>query len=168
MEQDHDFIDAGLSDEGRIQAFERQDLLNQMKLHEFVFISPHKRTVQTACICLATHPQAQSLTLKLVPQAKEVVIASAELPVPLSELRIHNDLLTEQYGVRFDYSLFETFTDPEHWWLELLTNQETKNLLYSLIEKHAATKSPYLSAVLECAEKNGGLVEPDIDLFHRA
>jgi broad specificity phosphatase PhoE len=23
MEQDHDFIDAGLSDEGRIQAFER-------------------------------------------------------------------------------------------------------------------------------------------------
>jgi hypothetical protein len=86
--------------------------------------------------------------LKLVPQAKEVVIASAELPIPLSELREHNRLLSEQYGVQFDYSMFEALKDPENWWLELLTNQETKTTLHSLISKHSGAKNPSFSAVM--------------------
>ena len=109
------------------------------------------------------------MTLKLLPHAKEVVIASAELPVKLCELRECTKALSEQYGVKFDYSAFESFKDPENWWMELLTNEATKETLNALIEKHQHKENPHFHAVLECAETSShGLVEPDKDLFDRS
>jgi broad specificity phosphatase PhoE len=79
-----------LSENGIQQAQETKKLLNQIKLHNFIFVSPHRRTILTAVHSLATHPQKGEFVLKLFPWAKEVMISACELPVPLSALRIFN------------------------------------------------------------------------------
>lgn len=104
-----------------------------------------------------------------MPHAKEVVIASAELPVKLEQLKEFTKELSAKYDVNFDYSSFESFTDPENWWFELLTNESTKESLVALIDKHKHTENPHFHAVIEFAETSAhGLVEPDKDLFDRA
>jgi len=68
-----------------------------------------------------------------VPHAKEVVIGSAELPIKLSELKEHTQELSKLFGVSFDFSAFDVFRDQENWWMELLTNDKTRDLLSGLV-----------------------------------
>ena len=104
-----------------------------------------------------------------MPQAKEVVVGSAELPVKLSELKEFTQELSKQYGITFDFSAFETFSDKENWMLELLTNEKTRTLLSDLVVSHQnnGEEKPFLEAVVECARIQG-VIEPDKDLYARS
>lgn len=57
MENDIQLLDARLSDEGVNQCHRVSDLLNQVKLHHIVWVSPMRRAIETACLSLASHPQ---------------------------------------------------------------------------------------------------------------
>ena len=64
-------MDSRLTDSGIKMA---EDGLNQIvneKLHPIVFVSPLRRTVETACNMLKHHPLKNDLTLLLCPIAKE-------------------------------------------------------------------------------------------------
>jgi hypothetical protein len=49
-------------------------------------VSPHRRTLQTACYVLQNHPQRENITLTLLPLAKEVMNNSNDLPIEYNEL----------------------------------------------------------------------------------
>ena len=103
----------------------------------------------------------------LVPFAKEVICSAIELPITLSKLKEHNQKLFMEFGVTFDYSYLEQFDDPENWWLEIMTNDQTKLRLTELIQKNIEAENPHFAAVSEYY-KTYGNPEPDLDLFNRS
>jgi phosphohistidine phosphatase SixA len=58
-----------------------------------VFVSPHRRTIETAVLMLSSHPQKSQITLILLPLAKENLHTSSDLPVPFAELLAFTDSL---------------------------------------------------------------------------
>jgi hypothetical protein len=72
--------------------------------------------------------------------------------VRLSLLKEHIYELSARFGMSFDYSMIDELNDPEHWWLELLTNESTKSLLAQSVEDHKEDHNPHFKAVLKCAE----------------
>ena len=47
------------------------DQIIEAKIHPKIFVSPFRRTIQTACIMLENHPDKDKLTLIVEPTFKE-------------------------------------------------------------------------------------------------
>ena len=81
-------LDAELSDLGVEQASLLQSLMNTFTFPmNKVYCSPLRRTIQTLCNALASHPQKKDLTIILVPLAKEVFYEYGNVPLRISELK---------------------------------------------------------------------------------
>ena len=63
-----EFVDAPLSDHGVSQAL---NIVLPEVISKTVWVSPFRRALQTACLCLSKHPMRGEVTLRLHPGIKE-------------------------------------------------------------------------------------------------
>ena len=152
--------DALLSPKGMTQTECQSARLNGIKLHPTVLVSPLRRTIQTACLLLKSHPQRPDLILKLVPEAIEVRNESVcSQPIPKNELF---KFLETQTGFEFDTRLVEN----ETWQFRILENAQKRQTLLDM----AATdgiEAAQKYIVTHSNEKERSCFEPDGDLYLR-
>ena len=123
------FIDDVLTDEGKEMAANTLPSIQDLTLHGKVFVSPFRRTIQTACHLLKNHPSKASLTLVLQPSAaehfgfKNVILLHAEA------LKRFCAEMTEQFGLAFDTTFLDSYQDQRLWFLELITEPEVRSQL---------------------------------------
>jgi hypothetical protein len=105
-----------------------------------VFVSPHRRTIETAVHILSSHPKKSEITFILLPLAKENLHTSSDLPVPFAELQAFTASLHSQHGFTFDFSLFAPFSDqPDSWHFQIVTNEAKKKHLMQEVRKGVKT-----------------------------
>ena len=101
-------LDTHLTDEGVQQARLVQPLLNEFRFPEnIVYCSPRRRTMETLCNALDSHPQKSSLKIVLLPLAAEFVFSYENIPPPMSQLKQEfEEKVIEGFGFKsIDYSL---------------------------------------------------------------
>ena len=161
-----------------------------------VFVSPHRRTIQTALNILKSHPQLENgITFILFPMAKEVMNNSNDLPLSRAEL---DKFLDEQRqanpSIDFDTSLLdrvvkecpypdqdlssdEVFSDdkilgnPDLWFLHIQSSMQLKKELFSIIsQKFTETGSQSMEIVYDVVMdkfKKGKGVEGNLGCYNR-
>ena len=87
--------------------------------NDVVYCSPMRRTIETLCNVLATHPQKSRLTVRLVPWAKEVLFGYGNVPVLLGDLKAEmTEKVVRQFGFKdIDFSALE---DDNLWYIRSL------------------------------------------------
>lgn len=84
----HQLLDAHLTELGIEQARAVQPLVNEFRFPENkVYCSPRRRTMETLCHALDTHPSKAELEIVLLPLSLEFLFSYENVSVPLSELR---------------------------------------------------------------------------------
>ena len=79
--------DCHLTDKGIEQARLLQSVANILKFaDDVVYVSPHRRTIETLCYMLETYPDRGNLTVKLLPLAKEVLSSYGNVPIKVAQL----------------------------------------------------------------------------------
>ena len=68
-----------------------------------MYVSPHRRTIETLCNMLANYPERHELTVVLLPFAKEVMIHYGNIPVDISSLKKE----CEVYQKKFSFKAFD-------------------------------------------------------------
>ena len=81
-----ELIDTRLTELGRNQCIQQQPLLNKFDLNTVVLCSPMRRTIETACCLLASHPKKEQLVIRLVPELKESLLSADTTVVTAVEL----------------------------------------------------------------------------------
>ena len=77
--------DCHLTDKGIEQARLLQSVANILKFaDDVVYVSPHRRTIETLCYMLETYPDRGNLTVKLLPLAKEVLSSYGNVPIKVA------------------------------------------------------------------------------------
>jgi hypothetical protein len=102
LQKSASFIDSDLTEVGLKEAADQQVLVNQFDLHQVVLVSPHKRTIRTACGLLATHPQKDQLVLRLTPMLKEATRSSQSCVCGPEELKEFCDKVTLETGIKIE------------------------------------------------------------------
>lgn len=98
-----------------------------LKLHAKVFVSPFRRTIQSACHLLKNHPAKQSLTLVLdVGPAEHISSKNVTLLHADALKRLCNELSNE-HGIAIDTTFLDSFSDPRWWFLELIPDLEVRH-----------------------------------------
>ena len=79
-------LDCHLSELGVKQARLLQPIINQFEFPEDkVYTSPLRRTMETLCNMLDSHPQKSRLTIVLIPTATEVLSLYGNIPITLEQ-----------------------------------------------------------------------------------
>ncbi|TNV81614.1 hypothetical protein FGO68_gene2110 [Halteria grandinella] len=160
--------DACLHDKGIEQAKAQQILLNNFKLRK-VFVSPLRRTIQTAALILSRHPMKKDITLILVPLARENLHTSADLSVSYEELKAFTLQITEQFGLKFDFSLLQQYSASgqslDTWCYLTMANKKKQNFILQNINQG---KNPFafgIHYIRELSEQN--IIEDNNDTYAR-
>ena len=103
-----------------------------LKLHAKIFVSPFRRTIQSACHLLKNHPAKQFLTLVLdVGLAEHLSYKNVTMLHADALKRLCNDLSNE-HSITIDTSFLDSFNDPRWWFLELIPDQEVRDQLQEI------------------------------------
>ena len=98
-----------------------------LDLHAKVFVSPFRRTIQSACYLLKNHPAKQSLVLVLdIGPAEHFSYKNVTMLNSDALQKLCNELSNE-HGLSIDTSFPDSFDDPRWWFLELIPDQEVRD-----------------------------------------
>lgn len=100
--------------------------LSQLKLHRKVFVSPFRRTIQSACHLLKDHPDKENMTLYLTVGPLEHLGFKNTLLLHGVALKKFCNEMSERFGVSIDCSFLGDYTDQKWWFLEMIPNAETR------------------------------------------
>ena len=105
--------DPKLSKTGHYQWKEVRPLVNTLKIHT-IFVSPMRRTLETAYHTYKTHPDFERIRFVLLPTVRESLNTSSDFPSDVDEL------ITEFREVlpNLDTSLMEDYDDRKHYFIE--------------------------------------------------
>ena len=107
---------------------------------------------------LETHPQRESLVLRLDPNLKEVL---NNIPCSSVELMKFVEKTSKEFGIKIDVTTHESLQHDD-WSVKLLTNEDKKKELYARME----TGKSLFDAVIEDLKEHG-TSETDADMFDR-
>ena len=132
-----------------------------------VFVSPHRRTIETAVHMLSSHPQKSQITFILLPLAKESLHTSSDLPVPFAELQAFTASIHSLHGFSFDFSLFAPFSAQlDSWHFQIVANEGKKSHLMKEVSKGVKTPTQVgIDYILKASPNH--LIEDDIDTYAR-
>ena len=113
-------FDCHLAEQGVSQARLLQPLANQFEFpNNVVYSSPLRRTVETLCNALDSHPQKGELTIVLLPLAREVLSSFGNVPLLVHDLKRE----LAEYAVRekgFKAVNFDHLLDDNLWYLRAI------------------------------------------------
>ena len=136
-----EYIDAKLSEKGCTQCAARFSEIAGAKLHGRVFVSPFRRTLQTACELLKDHPEKERLTLIVDAGAMEHLGCKNAMLLHPAALSKFCSELTRQYGLKIDCSSFlQDFEDKEWWFFEMVPDLELRAEIFKIVH---ASKTTY-------------------------
>lgn len=151
------FIDDQLSAAGHEMCAKAYESIQDLKLHGNVFVSPFRRTIQSACNLLKNHPNKAELTLVLKPGAAEHLGFKNVFLLHADALKRYCARMTEQYGLTIDTTFVDQYQDPKLWFLELITDEAVKSQLQQIARSHqrpAAGEDDYDLAVYEAMKEH--------------
>jgi Histidine phosphatase superfamily (branch 1) len=122
------YVDACLSQLGEAQCLQ---LKLPSQIYHVVYVSPLRRTVQTACLALQKHPSKASLVIKLEPRLKEFMSYQNTLLVSKSALLSFCADMSAQYSLCIDSSFLEPF--GEYWFWESHPSKDKAAELLSIV-----------------------------------
>ena len=102
------FIDDVLTEEGTEMCANALPSIQDLTLHGKVFVSPFRRTIQSACHLLKNHPNKSNLTLILSPGATEHFGFKNVLMQHAEALKRFCANMSEQFGLAFDTTFLDT------------------------------------------------------------
>ncbi|CAI2377065.1 unnamed protein product [Moneuplotes crassus] len=120
---DPKFRDPKLSETGHHQCREARPLVNGLKIHT-VFVSPMRRTLETAYLVYHTHPDFKNIRFVILPVIRESLNTSSDIPSDI-------DFIVEEFRElipQLDDSLLEAYCDRKHYFIEDLQD-EVKNVI---------------------------------------
>ena len=113
--------------------------LAEAKLHSRVFVSPFRRTLQTACELLKDHPEKDRLTLVIDVGAMEHLGCKNAMLLHPAALKKFCGELTSQYGLNIDCTSFlQTFEDKEWWFFEMIPDLELRAEIFKIVQAVAS------------------------------
>ena len=119
-------LDAPLTKKGELQAKEKQKEINEIFNLRYIFVSPLRRALQTIYILLEEHPNKRNIRVIVHPQMGEKVNVNHDIPQDLGIIR-------EEYSnikdIRFDFSLFDVYKDPNLYYIYELNDPPREELL---------------------------------------
>jgi len=119
-------FDGPLHHYGVLQAKLAQKSINAIEF-DAVFVSPMRRAMETSYYMFETHPDRANIKFIVCPLLREFIGSANDIPFgTLAQLK---ELYTNKGGVTYDFSLFQQYEDPEHWFFEVISNKEKKKLL---------------------------------------
>ena len=74
------YVDTLLTEEGEQQCLKNAETVNQMRDVEIVYISPLRRTLQTAHLLFGTHPDRERIRFVVDPNLRENLCCVGDLP----------------------------------------------------------------------------------------
>lgn len=157
-----DYLDTPLSEKGNEQTVTAQSQVNGVKLYKKVYVSPMRRTLQTAVQLLDKHPQKSELTLVLVPILKEGLVSTDTLPMKFEELI----KFLENTGFKYDASLLENYKDKETYPFEIITDYKLKTELLTSYTNECG-KDP-IKTLCTWIQKTQKMPENDLFIYNRA
>ncbi|EWS72485.1 histidine phosphatase family (branch protein 1) (macronuclear) [Tetrahymena thermophila SB210] len=120
-------IDTPLHPIGIEQAKNSQKYVNDLDVHT-VFISPLFRTLQTADLLFANHPQKHLIKYIVLPELSEGLCFSCSFaPLAFSDIR------KNQFN-NFDFSLGQKFSQKPAWQIEQIACQDTMSRMQEKIK----------------------------------
>ncbi|CDW81112.1 UNKNOWN [Stylonychia lemnae] len=123
VQSDRKLIDSSLSERGRLQSKELQNVVNQFKFHT-VFVSPLKRAIETAYWMFKGHKDFDQIKFVIFPLLMEKLHVSADLPNPMALKQIQ-----KLHSQKFKLGILpqdENKQDNPNWYVELL-NQDLQS-----------------------------------------
>lgn len=105
--------DPRLSETGHHQWREARALVNPLKIHT-VFVSPMRRTLETAYLVYHTHPDFENIRFIVLPAIRESLNTSSDIPSDIDQIIEEFRELIPQ----LDDSLLEEYKDRKHYFIE--------------------------------------------------
>ena len=133
------YIDCELCDEGVDQCAEMAPTLAKIRDIKTVFISPMRRTLQTASLLFAQHPQREAMRFIVKPLLRENLCCSCDIP--------HHDFdeVLPKYEAMFPNLDVTTYmTERKHWHLRDLESELRDNCL-----THPSSSAFFLKRIAE-------------------
>ena len=81
-------------------------------LHDQIFCSPYRRTIETAIHIIKSHPRKHEFTVVLCPEARERVSFQNAFLIRGSRLRTYCEEMQEKHGIRIDASFLDKYASP--------------------------------------------------------
>jgi len=116
-----ELLDARLTEKGIQECTNEQPFLNHQNLHPTILCSPLRRTIETACHMLRSHPKKAEMTLRLTPHLKETTCSADTCPVGAEELADFCGEMTRESGIRIEYGCDSLKRDD--WCCDILTDK---------------------------------------------
>lgn len=133
-----DMIGCGLSESGIKQIEESSKLIKNLKFKD-IYVSPLRRTLETAYILLKEHPQKDDIILKVNPLCQEIVAWTCDWNFDINELQKKYNMNSE---IKYDWSIFNNiYKDPiirETYYFDYICEDNKKlvqNILDNITEK---------------------------------
>lgn len=105
--------DPRLSETGHHQCREARSLVNSLKIHT-VFVSPLRRTLETAYLTYRTHPDFENIRFIVLPAIRESLNTSSDIPSDIDQvIEEFRELIPN-----LDDSPLEEYEDKKHYFLE--------------------------------------------------
>ena len=100
-----DYIDCELSENGKKQAKSIQEEINKLEINA-VYLSPFLRALQTASICLETHPNIDNITVIVHPLLSEIEGNTHDF---MYDIKKNKKNFSNNSKVKFDWSIFDDY-----------------------------------------------------------
>jgi len=132
-----ELIDSLLTQEGLKQCAEKVSELSAHDFDDTVYVSPLRRTIQTACLLVKDHPNRANLKIKLDPLIKENMSYQNTFLAQKTPLIQFCEQMCSENGVSIDTSSLESY--GEFWFWESHPNKEIAKKLLSFVDQEALT-----------------------------
>ena len=103
------FIDDYLTESGKEMCQNALSSIEDLTLHRKVFVSPFRRTIESACNLLKTHPDKASFILVLTPGPLEHLGYKNVLMLHAEALKKFCGEMSAQHGLSFDTTFLEQY-----------------------------------------------------------
>ncbi|CAI2377197.1 unnamed protein product [Moneuplotes crassus] len=120
--------DPRLSETGHHQCREARPLVNSLKIHT-VFVSPLRRTLETAYLIYHAHPDFENIRFIVLPVIRESLNTSSDIPSDVDQVIEEFRELIPQ----LDDSPLEEYEDKKHYFLEDLQT-DVKDVIKAELE----------------------------------
>ena len=131
-----EYIDPVITDKGVKQANLARENIKKTPF-DFVFVSPLRRTLQTATMIFADNPGNPKIIA--LPYITENFGCAGEIAGDYSQIK-------REFKKKVDFSLVDQLSNPDLWYIDVLSNVKWKNSLLKKLKDEGLLKEPTRAA----------------------
>lgn len=162
---DTSYYDVNLHKIGVLQCESNQEQLNKVNF-KTVFVSPMRRTLQTAIHMFKNHPQKKEIKFLVVPIIREVLETACDIALDIEDIMDKYGPNSEQcHGLEFDFSLMYMYGQPQLWQVYTLANFEKQRDILSQVAVDKRGISNYKEVLLQKLGQSYPRYETHQDLY---